>query len=129
MRFVRLFKRSSLVAFIACLTAFISLPAQSAMLGTADMLSHAQLAPVSATIAVQRQWIRSELEANGVSQSDAVLRVSSLSDSQVQQLHQRIDALPAGAGAGGTILFILLVLLVTDLTGLTDVFPFVRPAN
>ncbi len=129
MKFVRLFKHSSLVALIACLTAFTSLPAQSAMLGTADMLSHTQLAPVEGTIAAQRQWIQSQLETNGVSQSDAVLRVSSLSDSQVQQIHQRIDALPAGAGAGGTILFILLVLMITDLTGLTDIFPFIRPAN
>ncbi|MCP5011790.1 MAG: PA2779 family protein [Aestuariibacter sp.] len=129
MKFMRLFKHSGLIALIACLTTFISLPAQSAMLGTADMQSHTQLAPDAGTVAVQRQWIQSQLEANGVSQSDAMLRVSSLSDSQVQQIHQRIDELPAGASAGGTLPFLFLVLVTTDLSGLTDVFPFIRPAN
>jgi hypothetical protein len=43
-----------------------------------------------------------------------------------------LDELPAGEGAGaigvivGAILIIFLVLLVTDLLGLTDVFPFVK---
>ncbi len=129
MKFVRLFKHSGLVALIACLTTFVSLPAQSAMLGTADMINHARVAPAVETIAAQRQWIQSQLEANGVSQSDATLRVSSLSDSQVQQIHQRIDELPAGASAGGTLLFLFLVLVITDLSGLTDVFPFIRPLD
>ncbi|MCP4187825.1 MAG: PA2779 family protein [Gammaproteobacteria bacterium] len=129
MKLIRIFKHSGLMALIACLTTFVSLPAQSAMIGTADMINHTQLAPAAGTITVQRQWIQSQLEDNGVSQSDAALRVSSLSDSQVQQIHQRIDGLPAGAGAGGTLVFILLVLVITDLTGLTDIFPFIRPAN
>jgi hypothetical protein len=55
--------------------------------------------------------------------------VSSLSDAQVQQIHQRIDEMPAGSGALGTVAFIFLVLVITDLTGLTDVFPFIRPVN
>ncbi len=129
MKLIRFFRHSGLMALIACLTTFVSLPAQSAMLGTADMISHTQVAPGVETVAVQRQWIQSQLEANGVSQNDAMLRVSSLSDSQVQQIHQRIDELPAGAGAGGTILFLFLVLVITDLTGLTDVFPFIRPLD
>ncbi|MCP4489089.1 MAG: PA2779 family protein [Gammaproteobacteria bacterium] len=129
MKLVNLFKHSGLVALIACLATFVSLPAQSAMLGTADMIGHSQVALGSESITTQRQWIQSQLEANGVGQSDAMLRVSSLSDSQVQQIHQRIDELPAGASTGGIILFGFLVLLITDLTGLTDVFPFIRPLD
>ncbi len=50
-----------------------------------------------------------------------------MSDDQVIQIHQRLDEMPAGAGAAGTVLFIFAVLAITDLMGVTDIFPFIRP--
>jgi len=62
-----------------------------------------------------------------------VSRVAGLSDEEIQQITGRLDELPAGEGAGGAIgivvvaiLIVFLVLLLTDLLGLTDVFPFVK---
>jgi hypothetical protein len=55
-----------------------------------------------------------------------------LSNEEIRQIAGRLVELPAGEGAGaigivvGAILIIFLVLLVTDLLGLTDVFPFVK---
>ena len=108
---------------------FVGLPAQAGMVGTAQMTHSLTTSLSAAEITQQRHWIQSQLEANGVTKADAALRVSSLSDSQIQQVHQRIDEMPAGAGALGTIALIALVLVITDLTGLTDVFPFIRPQN
>jgi hypothetical protein len=48
----------------------------------------------------------------------------------VREIAGRLDQLPAGQSAVGAvvgaILIIFLVLLITDLLGLTNVFPFVR---
>ena len=57
-------------------------------------------------------------------------RVASLSDREIGQIAGQIDRLPAGQGVLvaliGAALFVFLVLLITDLLGLTHVFPFVR---
>ena len=58
--------------------------------------------------------------------------VAPLSDEEAAQLARQIDNLPAGADAGigpivGAIVLVFLVLLITDLLGLTKVFPFTRP--
>ena len=57
-------------------------------------------------------------------------RVAALSDDQVREIAGHLDQLPAGqsavAAVVGAILIIFLVLLVTDLLGLTNIFPFVN---
>ena len=105
-----------------------SIPAQAAMVGTAQIVGDAGGQFYNQPVMQQkRDWIQSQLEKNGVSQADSVLRVSSMSDNQVIQIHRRMDEVPAGAGAAGTVLFIFVVLAITDLMGATDIFPFIRP--
>jgi hypothetical protein len=66
----------------------------------------------------------------GVDPQLAKIRVASLTDQEVMQLSDRIDQLPAGAGALETILIIggvfLLVLMVLDIIGVTDIFGFIN---
>ncbi len=77
-----------------------------------------------------REDVRQQLQAAGVAPDEATARVAGLSDAEVQQVAARIDELPAGQDAVGSIigalLLIFLVLLVTDLLGYTDVFPFIK---
>lgn len=130
MRLIPIIRKSFVVLTIAITSLFVAVPASAGMVGTASLSSNAMQITISAdSLVEQRQWIQTQLEANGVATEDAVLRVSSLTDDQVQQIHQRIDEMPAGSSALGTIAFIALILVITDLTGLTDVFPFIRPAN
>ena len=79
---------------------------------------------------LSRQDVREQLEAMGVDADEALARTETLSDVEIQQIAGRLDELPAGEGAVGAIVgaivLIFLVLLLTDLLGLTDVFPFVR---
>jgi len=106
----------------------LSVPAQAAMVGTGQIVGVAggqTLDPV--TMQQKRDWIQEQLEEAGISPADSVLRVSSMSDEQVIQVHHRIDEMPAGAGAAGTILLVFAILAVTDLMGVTDIFPFIRP--
>ena len=116
-------------ALIAALL-LVSLPGQAAMVGTAEI--NRDIAGISVdqtTLQKERLWIQQQLVANGVSEADSALRVSLLSDAQVRQVRQQFDEMPAGAGAAGIIVTAAIVLLVTDLIGLTDVYPFIRPVQ
>jgi len=105
-----------------------SMPAQAAMVSTAQIVGDAGGQVLDQkTMQQKRDWIQAELEKGGISPADSALRVSSLSNSQVIQIHQRMDEMPAGAGTAGTILLIFAILAVTDLMGVTDIFPFIRP--
>jgi hypothetical protein len=77
-----------------------------------------------------RDDVHAQMVALGVDPAEAARRVAGLSDAEVQQIAGHLDRLPAGQSAVGAVLgaalFIFLVLLITDLLGLTDVFPFVR---
>ena len=79
---------------------------------------------------LQRQDVRDQMVAFGVDPEEARTRVASLSDREIGQIAGQIDRLPAGQGVIvaliGAALFVFLVLLITDLLGLTHVFPFVR---
>jgi hypothetical protein len=79
---------------------------------------------------LQRQDVRDQMVAFGVDPAEAAARVASLSDGEIRHIAGQIDRLPAGQGVIvaliGAALIIFLVLLITDLLGLTHVFPFVR---
>lgn len=69
-----------------------------------------------------RDSVQAQLVKLGVDPADAERRVASLSDSELLRLGQRMDELPAGAGALEVLGIVLLVLLVLELVGVTDVF-------
>lgn len=109
---------------------FTSLPGQAAMIGTAEITRDIAGISIDAqTLQKERLWIQQQLVANGVSQGDSAIRVSQLSDSQVHHVRHKFDEMPAGAGVVGAAIVVGIVLLVTDLIGLTDIFPFVRPVK
>lgn len=79
---------------------------------------------------VSRDEVQNELKAYGISAEEAQARVASLTDEEVMQVAGRLDQLPAGQSALGVIVgaavLIFIVLLITDIVGLTKVFPFTR---
>lgn len=79
---------------------------------------------------LERAEVQRELQAHGVSLEQAKARVASLSDAEAAQLAAQIESLPAGGDGGaliGALLIVFLVLLLTDILGLTKVFPFTKP--
>ena len=77
-----------------------------------------------------RDDVRAGLIELGVDPALATARVAGLSDAEIGDIAGRLDQLPAGQDIVGAILstalVIFLVLLITDILGLTNVFPFVR---
>lgn len=74
---------------------------------------------------LDRPEVAAGLQERGVSADQARERVAALTDAEVEQLAQSLDSAPAG-GVVGAIVFVFVLLLVTDLLGLTKVFPFTR---
>ncbi len=77
-----------------------------------------------------REDVQKQLTLMGIDPTEAESRVASLSDEEIQKIAGRLDELPAGEGAVGSIvgamLIVFLVLLATDILGLTDVFTFIK---
>ncbi|MDX1265906.1 MAG: PA2779 family protein [Oceanisphaera sp.] len=74
-----------------------------------------------------RADVREQLVNYGVELNEVEARVAALSDQEVRQMTEQLDKMPAGANAVvGALLTVFIILLVTDLLGLTHVFPFTR---
>jgi len=81
----------------------------------------------SVALSLSRADVRQRLADYGVSSAELQARVDALSDQELAQLAERLDSLPAGGnGIVGAIVLVFLVLLITDIVGLTKVFPFTR---
>lgn len=75
---------------------------------------------------LSRTDVQEQLVAQGVDLAEVEARVAALSDEEARQMAEQLDQLPAGASVVGALVLIFLVLLVTDILGLTNVFPFTR---
>ena len=79
---------------------------------------------------IEQKTVQNQLVAWGVDPTEARERVAALSDAEISRFNAELDRLPAGQdGLGvvvGAAVFVFLVLLVTDILGITDVFPFVK---
>lgn len=118
------------------LTAFVFVgftqSVQAALISTEQVVAAgaAQQERAKIAMALDRPEIQAQLEKMGISQSDAQARIAALSDAEVASISHQIDTLPAGGdGFVGALLFIFILLLVTDILGLTKVFPFTRSAR
>lgn len=97
----------------------------------ADIVSTDQIATEQRTD-IQRDAVRSfldrgdvqaQLEARGVDAADALQRVGSLTASELATLSAQIDTLPAGEGAIGFVIGLIVIFMLLDIAGVTDVFP------
>jgi hypothetical protein len=106
----------------------LPLPAQAGMVGTDAVVSSTSGERARIAAFLDREDVRAQLQGQGVSPEDVKARVAALTDEEAAQLAGRIDSLPAG-GILGLILLVFVILLITDILGLTKVFPFTRPVR
>lgn len=120
---------------MAAVMIVVSLPigyAQAGMVSTDQVLDAAELQQTREEIIqfLARDDVRQQMEALGVDPDEASERAANMTDEEVMQIAGQLEQLPAGQDALGAILgailIIFVVLLVTDILGLTNIFPFVR---
>ena len=128
--------RSALAYLLAAAMLVVSMPvgpAVAGMISTDQLIDEMSIETSRETVMefLGRDDIRRQMEALGVDPDEAVARVDGLSDAEIRQIAGEIDQLPAGQGAGGTILgvalAILIILMITDILGFTNLFSFIKP--
>jgi hypothetical protein len=119
------FNRAIARLLVVCTFALgLPLPASADIVTTDQIYASSERERVRSFL--EREDVRSQLQSFGVDTDAAKARVDALSDQEVGELAGRIDQLPAGAGIVGVLFTVFIVLLVTDILGLTKVFPFTR---
>ncbi len=126
-------KPVSFTVIVSLITVTFSLSrGEAAMVGTEMLLRSAQHREAASRIEAffTRQEVQAALVSQGVDPAEAKARVGSLSAAEVERISGIVDSLPAGGDAVGAIvggaLLVFFVLLITDILGLTHVFPFVN---
>lgn len=124
------FKKFISSSLIVCITAAgLPFSAQARMVATEEITAPAATQSASRDVVNQflvRDEVRQAMLGQGVTPQAALERVAAMSDSEVAQLAGRIDQAPAGGDVLGILFTVFIVLLVTDIMGLTKVFPFTR---
>lgn len=108
--------------------------APSALIGTEEAAAAAQAVQTASlstghqrlNAALDRADLAAALQARGVSVDEMRSRVAALTDVEASQMLAQIDSAPAGADVLGLLFSVFIILLVTDILGLTKVFPFTR---
>ena len=106
----------------------LTAPATAAIIGSEALVQASQREATEAKVlqALSRPALVEQMEKLGVDPVAARDRVAALTDDELAALDQRLDSLPAGGDVLGALLFVFVLLLVTDILGLTKVFPFTR---
>ena len=101
----------------------------SQLVSTQSALDAVQISNERARIndLLARNDVQEQLVGFGVELSEVEARVAAMTDQEVLQMADQVDNMPAVANAViGALLTVFIILLVTDLLGLTNVFPFTR---
>ena len=122
---------SLFLIFSFLLLEFTAITAKAGIIGTEAVINTLQgeesLARITAFI--DRQEVREAFLNNGIDPAQAKIRAASLTDQEISEICKTLDQLPAGGDGIGTVIgaavLIFLVLLLTDILGLTNIFPFV----
>lgn len=129
---LKTFRKSVVFLLITCFSfANLTQTASASLISTQQIAAEqsAGAARDQLNASLDRPELQAQLEKYGISKEDAKRRVAAMTDEEVAAVNNKIDSLPAGAGVVGAIVFVFLVLLVTDILGLTKVFPFTKPVR
>ena len=123
---------SLFLIFSFILLDFTAIHVKAGLIGTETVINTIQGEKSRSRISffLNRQEVLEVFAKQGIDPLEAEKRVASLTDQEVEKICKVLDQLPAGGDGIGTVVgaavLIFLVLLITDLLGLTHVFPFVN---
>jgi hypothetical protein len=125
-------KPVALIVILAFVNLVVGLaPVHAAMIETGDVMQQEvrELDKERLLSMLERTEVQQKLESWGVDPDTARARINALTEQELADISDRMEGLPAGGDALGTIVgaavLIFIVLLITDILGLTHVFSFV----
>lgn len=104
----------------------LHVPAQAAPMLSTDSAIEISAERAEVMTFLDRADVVSAMQSQGLDPAQARARVAALSDDEVHALKGKIGDLPAGGDVLGLIFLVFIILLITDIVGLTKVFPFTR---
>lgn len=109
---------------VAFFTVSVLVPAaRTAVVDTQTILSdQGQSTRVEVENILAREDVREQLISFGVDPDAAALRIAALTDSELNQLQNHLNDLPAGSNALAVLGVVFLVLIILELVGVTNVF-------
>lgn len=113
------------------LIVFMPMPAQAAMVGTAEVLQqqHQQVEREELLSMLDDQAVKDKLASMGVDREQVEQRINSLTQAELADFNQQLSEAPAGAGVVGIIVLFLVIFIITDLLCATDIFSFIKCIN
>ena len=135
---MKLFQKRSkpLCVFLAVSLFFLFVPRQTVfagLVGTEAVLEPSQAQEVRDSLErlMSREDVQSALILQGIDPAEARARVATLSDGEATKVTEMMESLPAGGGffevVGILVVIAFCVLIITDLLGVTNIFPFINP--
>ena len=124
--------RRLLAAILVIALSALPLPgtAGAAMVPTDDATSRrtadGDVARTRLAAALARPALAEQLAALGIAPEEAARRVATLDDSTAIDASAHLDRMPAGGAILGVAVFIIAVLVLTEVLGITRIFPFSR---
>jgi hypothetical protein len=117
-------KSVALVLIVSLLWMGMPTLARAAVIPTDRLIELQETGRFPATVAatLARADVRAEFLSLGVAPSEIELRLAALSPAELQQLDDRLTALPAGGVLLELLGVILVVLIVLEVLGVTNVF-------
>lgn len=118
----------SLMLVIVMLGASLPAPVAARMIGSEETIGASRADADRAAVEgwLGRAEVREQMLSMGVDPAEVDARVAALGDAEIAELAGRMDTMPVGSGVVGVLFAVFIVLLVTDILGLTKVFPFTR---
>lgn len=102
----------------------LPLPASAGIVTTDQIVAGVERDQIRSFL--DRAEVQAQMQTLGVDAGSARDRVDALTDDEARDLAARIGELPAGGSVIGVLFAVFIILLVTDILGLTKVFPFTR---
>lgn len=121
-------KSWALTAIVAYLFVFAPFsPAMAAWVSTPDTLNTSKTRLLTL---VEREDVKASIASLGLDPAEAVRRVDAMSEAEASQALAKIDTMGAGGDSIGVVVgaavLVFVILLITDIAGLTNVFPFTK---
>jgi hypothetical protein len=113
-------------------TGLLASTASASVISTERMVSEYSISDDRAELkaALDRDDVRDRLMDLGVPADDVSARIDALTPTELAMLQERMDQMPAGSGGAVSLLaLIVLIFFITDVLGITDIFPFVNAAK
>ena len=110
---------------VAFTTVSVQMPAMAGMIDNSQLSAQSELQIQRDELRsiLAREDVRTAMLDYGVSNADIDQRINNMTPDELNQIHGQLASLPAGEGAGGAVLTVLLILILLEVLGVIDIFP------